>query len=157
MNHTSLEDEDLEDRCDCERKTSIPFLDTLITIKDGRIDVDLYRKDTDRNQYLLPSSCHTKQTTTAIPYSLALRIVRTCTDPQNRENCFAEMKTRLLQRGYNLRIVESAIDRARKVPRSAALKCTKPTQSQGPVFAVTYDPRLPAIGSIHARQPEIHI
>ena len=113
--------------------------------------MDLYRKDTDRNQYLLPSSCHTKQTTTAIPYSLALRIVRTCTDPQNRENCFAEMKTRLLQRGYNLRIVESAIDRARKVPRSAALKCTKPTQSQGPVFAVTYDPRLPAIGSIHAR------
>ena len=53
MNHTSLEDEDLEDRCDCERKTSIPFLDTLLTIKDGRIDVDLYCKDTDCNQFAI--------------------------------------------------------------------------------------------------------
>ena len=56
MSHTTLENESMEDKCDCEPKVSIPFLDTQLTIKDGRFEVDLYRKDTDRNMYLLPSS-----------------------------------------------------------------------------------------------------
>ena len=85
MSHTSHENENEEDRCDCEIKKSIPFLDTLVTIKEGRIDLDLYRKETDCNQYLLPSSCHSKQTTASIPYSLGLRIVRICNDQENRE------------------------------------------------------------------------
>ena len=34
MTHTSLENEPDEEKCDCENKTSIPFLDTLVTIKD---------------------------------------------------------------------------------------------------------------------------
>ena len=92
MSHTSLENETKEDQCDCEIKSSIPFLDTSVSIKEGKIDVDLYQKETDRNQYLLPSSCHSKTTTAAIPYSLALRIVRTCTDPNNREKQFIELK-----------------------------------------------------------------
>ena len=40
-----------------ETKTVI-FLDTTVTIKNGTITTDLYRKPTDRIQYLLPSSCH---------------------------------------------------------------------------------------------------
>ena len=70
IEHTSIENEPLEDKCDCQPKTSIPFLDTLLSIENGRIEVDLYKKPSDRNQYLLPSSCHPKSTTQAIPYSL---------------------------------------------------------------------------------------
>ena len=44
MNHTSIENEPLEDRCDCPNVKDIPFLDTLVSIKDGHIDVDLYKK-----------------------------------------------------------------------------------------------------------------
>ena len=47
------ETEKSEDRCDCEPLSSIPFLDTLVTIENGRIDVDLNKKETDKNQYLL--------------------------------------------------------------------------------------------------------
>jgi hypothetical protein len=47
---------------------AIPFLDTLVNLKEGRINLDLYRKETDQNQYLWPS-CHTKQTTASIPFS----------------------------------------------------------------------------------------
>ena len=85
MTHTSIENEPLEDRCDCPNGTDIPFLDTLVSIKEGHIDVDLYKKETDFNQYLLPSSCHSKTVTTSIPYSLSLRIVRICIDPRNRD------------------------------------------------------------------------
>ena len=72
--------------CDCEiKKKLIPFLDTSLSIEKGRIEMDVYRKRTDRNQYLLPSSCHPKTTTQAIPYSLSLRIFRICTKPEQRD------------------------------------------------------------------------
>ena len=110
------------------------------------------KKETDRNQYLLPSSCHSKQTTAAIPYSLALRIVRTCIDPLKREKQFIQLKTLLTERDYNEKIIDSAISRARNVPRKAALrKIKQKSKEKGPVLAVTYDPRLPSIGPIVAR------
>ena len=43
MNHTFIENEAPEDKCDRDDKSAIPFLDTLISIKEGRIEVDLYK------------------------------------------------------------------------------------------------------------------
>ena len=51
---------------DCEAADSIPFLDTSIKIS-GQLVMDLYRKPTDWNQYLLPSSCHPAPCTKNIP------------------------------------------------------------------------------------------
>ena len=92
MSHTSVPGELLEDQCDCIKKREIPFLDTLSSIKDGKIETDLYIKPTDRNQYLLPTSCHPKQTTKSIPKSLGLRIVRVCSDPVKRDQKLSELK-----------------------------------------------------------------
>ena len=122
MNHTSLKNESLEDRCSCKETYQIPFLDTLLSIKEGKIDIDLYKKESDRNQYLLPTSCHSKHTTRAIPYSLSLRIVRICIDPHNREKRFQELKMKLIERGYQEKVIDSAINKARKVPRKVALR-----------------------------------
>ena len=48
--------------------------------------------------------------------------------------------------------VNSAIDKARKVPRAVALrKVSKTVKSEGPIFAVTYDPRLPELGQIQTK------
>ena len=122
-----------------KKKLSIPFLDTQLSIIDGRIDVDLYRKKTDQNQYLLPSSCHSKMTTVSIPYSLNLRIVRICTNPSNREKRFSELKNLLLERGYNERQINSSINKARLVSREAALRKVKRKESnQGPVFCSNF-------------------
>ena len=44
------------------------------------------------------------------------------------------------------------LERAKKVPRKAALKkVTKKAQTKRPVFAVTYDPRLPSINNMQAK------
>ena len=75
MIHTTIDNEPDEDRCDCEKTESIPFLDTSLKMENGKIDIDLYKKKMDCNQYLLPSSCHPKSTTQAIHFSLFLRIV----------------------------------------------------------------------------------
>ena len=138
--------------CDCKRENSLPFLDTSCKILDGKIVTDLYRKETDRNQYLLPSSCHPTHVTKNIPYSLALRIVRICTFSEDREKRFSELKDLLLSRDYKPAIIDSSIDRARKVPRFEALKkVSKENLTKRPVFAIQFDPRLPSIPAILKR------
>ena len=49
MSQTSIPEEDLENRCSCLKQRSIPFLDTSLSIKEGQISTDLYKKPTDRN------------------------------------------------------------------------------------------------------------
>ena len=85
MSHTSVNSESNTEKCSCEPVSSIPFLDTNCSIINGKIDLDLYRKETDCNQYLLTDSCHPKSTTVNIPYSLSLRIVRICTKEENSD------------------------------------------------------------------------
>ena len=116
---------------------------------DGRIVTDLYRKETDRNQYLLTSSCHPAHVTENIPFSLALRIVRICSLPEAMEKRFLELKNLLLSRGYKLGSINAALDRARMIPRAEALKkVVRNNTSRRPVFPITYDPRLPSISGI---------
>ena len=84
-----------------------------------------------------------------IPYSLALRIVRICSFKEDREKRFLELKDLLLSRDYKPSIIDSAIEKARNVPRREALKkVTKEKQSDRPVFVIHYDPRLPSIPAI---------
>ena len=152
MQHTSVYGftcDECECGCKCEPSESIPFLDTLSTIKDGKIITDLYRKPTDRCQYLLTSSCHPPHVTNNIPYSLALRIVRICSLPEDREKRFSELKDMLIKRDYKSSIVDAAIDKARKIPRPEALKrVTRDRKQDRPVLVVTHDPRLPAVAQI---------
>ena len=49
--------------------TNIPFLDVMVSLKDGLIQTDLYTKPTDKHQYLLISSCHPTHIKCSIPYS----------------------------------------------------------------------------------------
>ena len=58
ITHTSVPNEPINMKCDCEPRSNLPFLDTSREIRDGKIVTDLYRKPTDRNLYLLTSSCH---------------------------------------------------------------------------------------------------
>ena len=106
-------------------------------------------KETDRNQYLLTSSCNPAHVTENIPFSLALRIVRICSLQETREKRFSELKDLLLSRGYEARGIDAAVDRARKIPRLEALKrVVRSKTARRPVFVITYDPRLPSISGI---------
>ena len=129
MTHTSIENESEEDKCNCTYQERIPFLDTSCAIKDNKIDIDLFRKETDRNRYLLPSSCHPKQTTTSIPISLSMRIVRICTDPRKRDIRLGELKSLLMDRNYQEYSIDRAIKKAKSIPRHIALKKVKKTEN----------------------------
>ena len=118
------------EKCSCLPKQEIPFLDTSCGIVNGKIEIDLYRKKTNKNQYLLLSSCHPKSVTQNIPFSLGLRIVRICTNQQARDKRLEELKVLLLERGYNDQAVSRALDKAKRVPRHQALKRTTKKQEQ---------------------------
>lgn len=58
----------------------------------------------------------------------------------------------LLDRSYPERLIDSTIDRARKIHRHIALrKSKKKNSTKRPIFATKYDPRLPNIASIGAK------
>ena len=135
--------------CDCNSEQAIQFLDTSCKIIGGKIITDLYRKETDRNQYLLPSSCHPAHVTGNIPFSLAMRIVRICAVKEDREKRFVELRDLLLARDYKLKSIEAAIQKARNIPRQEALKKVhRDKASTRPVFVINFDPRLPSIPAI---------
>ena len=60
--------------------SEIPFLDTLVKIKDQKLVTDLYSKPTDSHNYLLYESAHPQRCKDSIPYSQFLRIRRICSD-----------------------------------------------------------------------------
>ena len=88
---------------------SIPFLDMMVHFNDdGFIETDLYKKDTTRAQYLLPSSCHPGHITKNIPYSLAYKLLRICSKEETFLLRLEELRKDLLSRSYKPRIIDDA-------------------------------------------------
>ena len=150
MSHTTPKSEEgQEASCSCNPTDSIPYLHTFCKIKNGKIITDLYQKPTDKNQYLLTSSCHPIECLDSIPFSLAMRINRICSEEEDREFRFQELKEMLLSREYVKGVIDAAIAKARAIPRTQALRrvSRQPTTNR-PVFVVSYDPRLPSLPNI---------
>ena len=100
----------------------------------------------------MPSSCHPRQTTQAIPYSLATRVVRICSNLQKRDQELEKLKNLLLERDYKHETIDRAIAKAKLIPRTELLKPKPPKKkSSRPVFAVEFDPRLPEIPPSQAK------
>ena len=91
--------------------------------------LDLYKKPTDRNQYLLTSSIHPAHCHENIPFSLAMRITRICTKPETRDKRHQELKEMLLEREYRSGMIDSAIQRAKAIPRKQAINFIGKTPS----------------------------
>ena len=65
-----------------------------------------------------------------------------------------ELKDLLITRSYPENLVNTALDKARLISRSTALRRVirkKQRAKQRPVFAIKYDPRLPSITNIQAK------
>ena len=117
LEHTKKLSDPDHDSCPCPLQDSVPFLDTSLSVRNGHINSDLYRKKTDRCQYLLPSSCHPPHCSDNIPFSLALRIIRICTDTGERVKRLEELRDMLLSGGYKRKLINNNIEKALLVSR----------------------------------------
>ena len=127
----------------------VPFLDMEVSIdKKGYIHTDLFKKDTARCQYLKPSSCHPGHITKNIPFSLAWRLKRICSDPKDFSKRLEELRNDLISRDYSPRIIEEAFQRIHKIERTEALKKVVRKKEQNNVLIATYHPALPSLSKI---------
>src|SRR5690606_14830915 len=90
----------------------VNFLDVTIGAQSGQIYTNLYRKPTDKPQYLHFSSEHPHHTKISLPYSLALRCKRICSQEDLLENHFNILKNQFLNRSYPENLTDNAIGRA---------------------------------------------
>ena len=134
--------------CFCHQTKSIPFLDTRVSIKEGKYFTDLYKKPSDRCQYLLPSSCHPSHVNKNIPYNLCYRLLRICSDRSTLIKRLAELKNLLISREYRPRCIDDAIQNVLKLSRKEALKKIVKKENKRPVFVISYNPALPSVSGI---------
>ena len=106
-----------------------------------------------KNSYLLPVSNHPSHCCKNIPYSLAFRILRNCSEQQQQEVRFKELKERMLARGYRERIMDNAIEKVKLLKREDVLqRVDRVDKMVGRVRAVfKFDKRLPDLPAIFKR------
>ena len=127
---------------------SVPFLDMQVTVNDqGYIETDLYKKETAKCQYLLPSSCHPGHICRNIPFSLGYRLLRICSAPEKLKVRLQELKADLISRSYKIKIIDEAFERLNKIQRSEAIKKVTKEASKRSPLVLTYHPGLPSVSS----------
>ena len=101
----------------------IEFLDVLV-YKDhnNMLQTTIYRKQTDRQNYLDARSEHPKLLKDSIPYNQALRIKRICSSQQEFLSHTAKMINQFQKRGYNRSLIEQQINKANLQERKQLLK-----------------------------------
>ena len=136
-----------------EQSTSqVAFLDILVKLTpDNAIATDLYTKPTDKHLYLQPTSCHPSHITKNIPYSLALRLRRICSDDDSLNHRTRELKTQLRNRGYTNQNIMPQITKAKTVNRDNTLQYNVKLKNKRVPLVTTYHPNLPNLNGIFQR------
>ena len=80
-----------------------------------------------------------------IPYNLAYRILRICSDKENVMKRLGELKNLLITREYREQSVVDAISRVLKISRAEAIKKVEKQKNERPVFILTFNPALPSV------------
>ena len=104
------------------RYTQIEFLDTLVRLKDGRLETDLYSKPTDKHLYLQSKSNHLPHTKKAVPFGFGIRIRRICQNEVDYEGRRKALKMQLRRRGYSGKHIEGQLRRVDVIPREQLLR-----------------------------------
>ncbi|XP_052233168.1 uncharacterized protein LOC127845994 [Dreissena polymorpha] len=112
----------------------LEFLDTMTSIRKGRLVSDLYTKPTDRHLYLHMDSSHTESTKKAIPYGLGVRLKRICSEETDYKKHRDEIKEQLQKRGYNGRFVETELKKVDNKKRENLLHTKVPSKSNSRIL-----------------------
>ena len=128
---------------------SINFLDLTIWIDEaGYIQTTLYSKPCRVISYLLPSSSHPSHVSKNIPYSLAYRLKRIESVPENLVKNLSSLKSELVSRGYRPRSVQDAFDRVLSLNRDDTLQKVPRPPNNRVVLSLPFDKRLPDVAGL---------
>ena len=125
----------------------INFLDTTITISsNGRLETKIFKKPTDRSNYLHNTSYHSNSLKNNIPYGQALRLKKICTNEADYHKSLTDLEQAFLKRGYQKNHLSNQFQKASSKERSDLLSYKdKPEQERNLLFITTYNKSLPRI------------
>ena len=125
----------------------LPFLDVLIKIISSKLETSIYHKPTDSFNYLHFASNHPAHIKRNIPYSLARRIKGIVSRKNERISAYIELQHRLQKKSYPTKLVNDAILKAEKTPRSDIISCNS-AKNIGDLttLVTTHHPMLDNIG-----------
>ena len=129
----------------------------IYVYNDGFIQTDLFTKPNMKCQYLLPTSNHPDHVSKNIPYSLAYRLRRICSEEENFHLRLKELKQLLLERGYRHQVIEAAFDKVRGLRRRAVLEKVVRGEQDRVKAVFRYDKRLPDISGIMKRNWKVMV
>ena len=90
------------------------FLDiTVILHHNGKIETDIFYKETNNHDYLPYDSQHPEHIKKNIPYNLAKRIIVFCSDSNTERNRLSELESWLLRCNYPRNVIRKAFHNAK--------------------------------------------
>lgn len=136
--------------------TSVNFLDVTVTIDNGKLTTKLYRKPSDRQQYLHYRSDHPRHCKNSIPYSQAHRFKRICAKKDDFDINAEKLRTVLRHQKYPPRVIDDAIKKASELNRADLLENrTKQRDTQRTNLCLTYSSNYPQVNNILRRHYNI--
>ena len=124
----------------------LAFLDVKIINNRGKLETDLYHKETDSRQYLPFSSCHPRHIKTNIPFCLARRICSIVSNDNKRQQRLDELKEILKEQQYPQSIINTGIEKAKNLT----------IQELRTVKTKTDENIIPFVSTFNPRNPEMH-
>ena len=125
-----------------------PFLDVMVRNKAGKIETDIFYKETDSKQYLLFSSCHPRHTKINIPYNLARRLKTIISEQNVLINRMKELKMFLLKQNYPENLIDGGIEKAMNLEKSTLRTVKDKTEDQVMPYVSTHNPKNPEIYNV---------
>ena len=125
--------------------TEQPFLGVLVKNRDGKIETDIYYKDTDSKQYLLFYSCHPRHIKINISFNLARRLRTIVPEEQVR---MQELKSFLIKQHYPKQIIAHGLQKAISLNKHVLRTVTTKGKENILPNASTYNPRDPKMFSV---------
>ena len=125
-----------------------PFLDEMVWNKKGKIETDMFYKETDSKQYLLFSSCHPRHTKINIPYNLARRLKTIISEQNVLINRMKELKMFLLKQNYPESLIDDGIEKAMKLEKSTLRTVKDKSEDQVMPYVSTHNPKNPDIYNV---------
>ena len=130
-------------------RQQIEFLGTLVYIdNNNKLQTTLYKKPTDRQNYLHSKSEHSYSLKKSIAYSQALRIKRICSTQNEFEKHSSNLLQQLKKKGYHHDTLKEQIEKARVQERTLPLNKNPQEVKQSIPISITYNRTLPKIKSI---------
>ena len=144
---------------DSVSESRVPFLDIWVILNNFKLHTDLYVKPTDKFQYLNFQSSHPYHQKASLPFGLALRIKRICSNNEDFKRHCETLIVHLRKRGFKLGLIKEAIRKAAQIDRNELLspKDKQQQADQKMIFTTTYNPMIPHLRQkIHDLHPILH-